>query len=358
MLKFLERIFSKKQRSILGLDIGTDNLKLAEVSLAGAHPELLTAGVLPLNPDSMKDGRITDREEVANQLRQLLALSGAAATNVVVGVGGRGIFVREVLLPAMGEAELREAIKWDMEKYVPYEPNYFYYDYAVTGMTPNETEVKVLLAAASHDIINDLVAVVKEAGLRPVAIEIEPLALCRTLALPAEAMVVDMGGKVSQVSIFRDGKLSVTRTVPIGGQRFTETIMRNLGVDYKEAEHMKLRQPGLLQPLYSIDEPTDLHRDLELAVRDLIREVRRTAEYYQMQNRGAEIDIAVLTGGGMRLDNFAQHFIDQMNMPVVIHEPPVDFAVAAAFDRSYIQDLFPQLAVAIGLAIRGGEQAK
>ena len=356
MLKFLERIFNKKQTSILGLDIGTENLKLAEVSLASDRPELLTSSILPLSPGCMQDGRITDREALTAQVRQLLAVSGAAAQNVVIGIGGRAIFVREVLFPVLEEAELREAIKWDMEKYVPYEPDSFYYDYAVVGKRDSETEMKVLLAAAPNEIIHELVAVVKDAGLRPVAIEIEPLALCRTLELPAEAMVIDMGGKVSQVSVFRDGQLSVTRTIPIGGQRFTETIMRNLGVEYKEAEYMKQRQTGLLQPPFGMSEQTDLHRELELAVRDLTREVRRTAEYYQMKNRGAVIDTVILTGGGMKLDNLMEHFAAQIDLPVTVHQQPVDFSVAAGFDRKYIEDLFPQLAVAIGLAIRGGER--
>ena len=356
MLKFLERIFVKKQTSIIGLDIGTDNVKLAELSLTGNQPELLTAGILPLSPGSMQDGRIIDSEAVTEQVRQLIAMSGAKAQNAVVGIGGRAMFVREVLFPVLEEAELGEAIKWDMEKYVPYEPDSFYYDYAIVGKAEKETEMKVLLAAAPHDVINALVAVVKDAGLRPVAIELEPLALCRILELPAEAMVIDIGGKFSQVSIFRDGQLSVTRTIPIGGQSFTDTIMRNLGVDSKEAEYMKQHQPDLLQLPYGMSEQTDLHRELELAVRDLTREVRRTAEYYQMKNRGAVIDTVILTGGGMKLDNLMEHFAAQIDLPVTVHQQPVDFSVAAGFDRKYIEDLFPQLAVAIGLAIRGGER--
>ena len=124
-----------------------------------------------------------------------------------------------------------------------------------------------------------------------------------------------------------------------------------------KAEYMKQRQPGLLQPPYGMSEQSELHRELELAVRDLTREVRRTAEYYQMQNRGAVIDAAILTGGGMKLDNLVEHFATQIDLPVTVHQQPVDFAVAAGFDRSYIRDLFPQFAVAIGLAIRGGEQS-
>ncbi len=159
MLKTLQRLFSGPKGNSIGIDIGTESVKLAEVSTTGSEPVLLSVGILPMPETIMNDGRIVDSEALAALLRQLVATSGASSREVVIAIGGRTIFAREVLFPVMEQEELKEAIKWDMDKYVPYEPDSFYHDFAIIGKTQNELELKVLLVAAPLDVVDSSVTV-------------------------------------------------------------------------------------------------------------------------------------------------------------------------------------------------------
>lgn len=356
MIKRLQRLFTGHKGNTVGIDIGTESVKLAEVMNKGEHPVLVSTGILPMPTGLIDDGHIVDGEALSGLLRQLLSTSGVSSRDVVLAIGGRTIFAREVLLPVMSEEELREAIKWDMEKYVPYEPESFYYDFAIVGKTRTELEMKVLLVAAPHDVVNPMVSIIKSIGLRPVAVDIEPLALYRTLEEATNSMVIDLGGQISQITVFQQGSPAVTRTIGVGGRRFTEVIMRNLELDYQEAENLKQRQKGLLHRVGWPDEPSALHRQLDLVVGELVREVRRTVEYYQIQNRDAVIDKIFLTGGASKLDNLAQHIAAQLNMPVLLHQPLRTLSSVPALDQDYLNRLFPQLATAIGLALRGGSR--
>lgn len=354
MLKGLQRLFNRRKDNVIGIDIGTDSAKVAEISWRKGVPTLINAGMIPLPTHVVEDSRIVDPESMMEILRNLLSTSETSGKDAVVAVGGRTIFAREVIFPAMTREELREAVKWDMDKYVPYEAGSYYHDFAVVGRGKTELETKVLLVAAPLDTVNSIVSAVKEIGLIPLAVDIEPLALYRTLSSAENSMVIDMGGHVSQVTVFQQGSPAVTRTISLGGRRFTEVIMRVLDLDQSEAERLKQRQSGLLRRVDNSGEPTVLHRQLEMVVDELVREVRRTAEYYQMQNRDAVIDKIFFTGGGAKLDNLTQHVSTQLDIPVLRHNLPTNLDYAASLDKNYVESIFPQLAVAIGLAMRGG----
>lgn len=341
---------------VLGLDIGTGSLKLAEVVRSGGVPVLKSYGVIDFPENAIDDGQITDKAAVADALEKLLSTSGTSCRDVILAVSGRALFVREIVMPIMTAQEIREALKWDLDKYVPYSAENCYFDFAILGHGQSELELKILLVIIPSDQVDELIGLVKEAGLKPAAIDIEPLALYRTLVSAENSMVVDVGAMSSQVTVFQDGSPVITRIIPVGGKRFTEVVMNVLELEYPEAERLKRRQAGLLQRVDIADEAVTLHRQLYILVAEIAREVRRTAEYYQIQNKGAAIDRIILTGGGICLDNFPQHLASMIDAEVVVHNPLAGIEIAASFDKQFTLVLAPQLAVAIGLSLRGIEQ--
>ena len=355
MLKKIEQLLLRKPTNILGIDISSSSIKLAEVSLKKGRPLLRNIAVSELMPGIVAEGKIVDVQAATEVLRKLISTSGITYRDTITAVDGQAIFIREVPFPNMEETEMREAIKWDMENYVPYPPDSYYYDFAVVGPGKNEQEVKVLVVAAQHAIIDPLVEVMRNAGLRPLAIDIEPLALYRTLPEPENSLVIDIGAKMTQLVIFQNSSPTVTRTLPIGGQRFDEIIMNVLGLESSEAESLKQRQNNLLQRLDSHSDFTEVHRQMNLLVEELAREIRRTVEYYQMQNREATIDNFYLAGGSANIDNLAYNLSELLALTVTVHNP-LDFVeVASSFDSNYLNTIAPRLAVAIGLGLRGGD---
>lgn len=352
----LKKFIINKPKSIVGIDIGTSSVKIAEIDYHQSVPLLKSIGTADVNNIIDDDGNILDIRALTDTIRNLITTNGITAKDAIIAINSRKIFVRVIAFPNMTETELREAVKWDSENYVPYAPGSYYYDFSILGPGTTEMETKVLFVAAPHENVNNIVQVIKEVGLRIAAVDIEPLALYRTINGAENSAVIDIGGAMSQVILFQNGVPSVTRTIPIGGQRFTELIMTNLDLEFLEAESLKLRQKGLLRRPDLIEKSTELHQQLVMLVADIARETRRTIEYYQMQNRNAVIDKVVLSGGGAKMDNLSQHLSNFVEMPVVECDPLKLVKYASSFDKNYISELAPQLAVAIGLALRGGDQ--
>lgn len=344
----------KQPVSAVGIDIGSSYVKAAEVAFGHGKTELRAVGLIDLPENIVEEGYITNAPALTEIIRQLIINSGIASREVVVAVSGRSVFVREVILPLMKQEELKEAIKWDMEKYVPYEPGSYYYDFAVVGPGNNELEIKVLLVAALHELVNTLVNVVKQADCKPIAIDIEPLAIYRTLRDADNAMIIDIGTHVSQLMLFQGASPAVSRSIPIGGCSFTEVIMRTLGLDYSEAERLKYCQTCQLKhPDFEGQLPI-VHQQLALLVDELAREVQRTVEYYQVQNREVVIDRLYLTGGGAKLANLPQYIAAKLGgVQVFLHNPLTAVLSSTGLDEHYLQDMALQFAMSIGLAIRG-----
>jgi len=351
--KKIKNFLLKKSSDLIGIDIGTGSIKLVEITWQQGQPVLKNFAIKDLPDNTIEDGRIIDSQQLTQSLSQLLSTTQTSTKNTVVAVGGRVMFAREVIFPAMTMEELGVAIKWDLEKYIPYAPNSYYFDYSIVGKGNTETEIKVLLVAAPIENITNIINIMKSVGLKLVAVDVEPLALYRIFADAEKTMLIDIGALQSQVTVFQNGSPAVIRNIPIGGQNFTNVIMKTMAVDINVAEQIKKQQLILLRE--DVDEYREAKQQLELLVDDFASDIRRTAEYFQQQNRAVMINKVFITGGGAKLGNLVEYLALQLDMSAVMHDPLIKLKIPASFDRTHLSQVAPELSTAIGLALRGGD---
>jgi len=353
MLKKIEQFLTKKSSDLIGIDIGTGSIKLVEIAWQKGEPVLKNFGIIEVPDKTIEDGRIIDTQQLSFTLSQLLATTHTNSKNVVVAIGGRVMFARELIFPKMTIDELREAIKWDVGKYIPYAPGSYYFDFAIVGQGNTEDEIKVLLVASPLENINNIINTIKSAGLTLVAVDVEPLALYRIFDDAEKAMVIDIGAQLSQITVFQNGSPAVIRNIPIGGQNFTQVIMKGLKLDFNEAEKIKHTKAILGQsnggPQY-----IEVQRQMELLINEFALDINRTAEYYQQQNKDVMINKIFITGGGAKLNNLVQSLAARLDMPAVLYDPLAKLKIPGSFDLLHLQKVAPQLGTAIGLALRGG----
>lgn len=251
---------------VVGLDIGTQQIKVVEVRPSKRGLTVTALGIAPTPVGVMQNNIITDPRLMGQTVKQLLRESGITARRVVGSVAGQSaVVVRIIEVPKMTDAELKETMKWEVERHVPFAPSETMIDYQPLdqGM-PDDTNpnMEVLLAVAQQDIINNFVDTVFAAGLDPVAIDIEPLATGRGLLdivngepvkrsmffsameAPYEGgretvAVVNIGASNTDISIFTDGQLAFPRPLPLAGDSLTRAIAEMMGYTLDQAERIK-----------------------------------------------------------------------------------------------------------------------
>ena len=173
--------------SFVGLDIGTQTIKMVEVSGAGSGLRVTALAIENTPPGTVQQGVIADSKALGAAIKQMRVKNGIRATKCVSSVAGAaGMVVRVIEVPKMTPSELAETMKWEVERHIPFaasdvEMSFQKIDNPESDNDPNNPNMEVLLAVAQRDMIAQHIATVTAAGLTPLVIDVEPLAVGRAL---------------------------------------------------------------------------------------------------------------------------------------------------------------------------------
>jgi type IV pilus assembly protein PilM len=262
---------------IVGIDIGTQQIKAVEMRPGKTGLTVSAIGITPTPFGVMQNNVITDPKLMAQAIKQLFRESGITSKKVVGSVAGQSsVVIRIIEVPRMTDAELKETMKWEVERHVPFAPSETIMDYQPLPTNGAQAEgnpnMEVLLAVAQQDIVGNFVDTLFAAGLDPIAVDIEPLACARALLElhdgrpvvrpPASTggfagdpsggygqetvATVNIGASNTDISIFQDGQLVFPRSLPLAGDSLTRAIAEILGYPLEQAERVK-REYGEVQ---------------------------------------------------------------------------------------------------------------
>jgi type IV pilus assembly protein PilM len=250
MMPSLPKIVS--QSAVVGLDIGTRVIKAVEMRSGRQGIEILNIGIQPTPLDSIAGGMVMDARSLGAAVRQCLDAAGIKTRRVISSVSGQtSLVVRPIEVPRMSRSELAETMKWEVERHIPFVASEVIMDYQPLidpeDIPEEQTTMEVLLAVAQEDLINAHLETLRLAKLEPIAIDVEPLAATRaTVDMEADQgtydttiALVNVGATTTDVSIIRNGLLSMARPVPVAGDNLTRAIAEALGVEEEEAERLK-----------------------------------------------------------------------------------------------------------------------
>lgn len=259
---------------LVGIDIGTQQIKIAELrpGKTGLVVSALALGPTPLG--IIQNSIITDPAAMGAAVKQLMRSSGITAKKAVGCIAGQNaVVIRIIEVPRMTDAELKETMKWEVERHVPFAPSETVLDYQpLTPRTPEAASgpnMEVLLAVAQQDAVSNYLDVLFAAGLDPVAIDVEPLAVARAVLdlsggqavvrpqpmlgelpydqSPAETVaVINIGAANTEIAIYQGDQLAFPRSLPLAGDSLTRAIAEAMQYTIDQAEREKCEY-GMVQ---------------------------------------------------------------------------------------------------------------
>lgn len=348
-------------KGAVGLDIGTSAVRAAEIA-GRKEPAILTRfAQIALPPGAVVDGEIADPEAVSAKIKELWRRGGFRIKRVAIGVANQKVVVRQVDLPFMEEAELRGALQFQAQEYIPIPIEDAILDFQILEEFPGEggeRMMRVLLVAAQRDMINTFVSVVQNAGLDPALIDVTPFAALRPLIDRAPSVlderegeaVVDIGGGVTTIVVHEGGAPRFVRTLPAGGSDITKALVASLGVPEEDAEGVKARVG--LTPEGAAPPVEGAGKIIEERAAAFLDEIRGSLDYYQGQPGAARVARVKLTGGGARLPNLAQRLAAVLHLPVEEAQPLAHVKLGRlGLSPEQLVQMSAVAAVAVGLAM-------
>jgi type IV pilus assembly protein PilM len=380
--------------TVVAVDVGHSAIKVAQLS-RGSNPTLLRWSITETPPGAVAGGLIQNRDAVVEALQAAMDAARIDQAEVVTVMTGQTLVLQHLDFPRVREGELRQMVADQITAHVPLPPEEILYDYQLAP-TERDDLSRVLLVATQRDPVTSLVETMREAGLAPTRVDIEPLAAYRavfgqvaaptrpamarrqrrpgrTSAAAAKAegdlaeqaalgqapaaqpieTIVDLGAGTSNVSIYRNGVLQLQRVLRVAGHDLTQAVASAMRVSDDEAEHLK-RAHGL-----ETDSPISFA--INPVAESLFREIRLSLEYYHSRHREVRFGDVMLIGGNARLKGFAEQLQDHLSNHLEgltdvsglrVQMPRSAGRIEAHASTSEAEDPFPVLAVALGLALR------
>jgi type IV pilus assembly protein PilM len=254
----------------------------------------------------------------------------------------------------MSPDDLEQAVKFEVEQYVPVPVNDLYIDYEIINVVESKDgkdgHMDVLMTAAPRAIVDSYIKLFDLLGLEVQAVEASMVSVVRAMLHSGDAqknstLVMDIGSESSDLTIF-DEVIPLTGSVPVGGEHYTKALVNTLGLKPDQATEIKIKfgiaPSGMQQKIFSALEPH---------LQTVVKEAKRVLKYYEERSEKREkVQTLVISGGTASMPGLAEYLQKELGLPLTVANPWKNLTTKKM--QAVSKRDAPMYTTAIGLALR------
>jgi type IV pilus assembly protein PilM len=234
----------------IGVDFGSDSLRMAQVEPADGEYRLVAAASADV-PSPIRQDPSARLNFFADTIRDLLASGNFRGRRAILSLPAASTFIQHLRMPKLEEEDLRKALPWEARGKLPIDPTHAVLRHIVAGEIYQEQEQKneVILMAASRELVNQLLAAAARAKLDVVGMNVEAKAIVdcftqiyrRKSDAEATTCYVDIGSSGTRVVISKGAQILFARSIPIGGEHFNRAVANGLKINLEDARVLRIK---------------------------------------------------------------------------------------------------------------------
>lgn len=339
--------FQQAGKKVLGIDIGTSSVKIAEIVHEKEKMRLSNYAELTVSgPENfIYSGSLKNKDaQIVSIIRELISRAHIEAKDASIAIPSFSSFSTIIELPQMPMEELERTIIYEARKHIPLPLAEVKFDWSVLPFLSKEKTQRILTIAVPNETVEMYSRIVEQLGLALANMEMETFSAARSCApegVDTFAML-DMGARSTNITISQAGMVAVHYNTEVSGFELTRMLSRGLGVDVARAEELK-QQKGL----EGEQEIADLLSNL---LNSIFSEFQRVVQSY-VQQGGAKPSVLVLSGGSSQLKGLAEYAHKTLGMQTIEGDPFHAIEYPAELGDT-LKKLGPGFSVAAGLAMR------
>src|SRR5215207_9598023 len=210
----------------IGVDFGTDCLRMAQVETQGGEPRLVAAASadVPLHVRTDASARI---QFFAETVKDLLNHGNFRGRRAVLALPAAWMYIQHLRLPKLDDSETKKALPWEAAGKIPIDPAAALMRHLVAGEVYQDQEPKneVILMAANRELVNQLLQAATRSRLDVIGMNVEPKAIVdcfghvyrRKADTDVTCCFVDIGSVSSRAIVARGSQILFARVIPVGG---------------------------------------------------------------------------------------------------------------------------------------------
>lgn len=330
-----------KGKRLVGLDIGSYSVKALGIDFNGIDQKVEYLAMSEVDREERQNGRNPD--VLTKLIKSCLAEGRITSKEVVIMVSGAQVFIRRVTMPPMPEEELDEVIPFEVQKYVSLPIDKMAVDYMIVGEKEEDgvNKLDIILVAAPKELVEQELSTVRAAGLKPVAVSVAPFVQWRSFQLGKKTYeenviaLLDIGYEKTTISLLNNGTLEFTRTIKLGGDEVTNSLMSEPLVaeegssrilTYEEAENIK-REYGLSQSTAAGTKTKEgvlieqIPRLMRPFLEKLLSEIRASFDFYMTEFQIPKVEKIIMSGGGAGLKGLKEFMTGDLGIETELADP-------------------------------------
>lgn len=336
-------------KSVWGIDIGQCALKALKLSEVDGKLQVDAFDVVEhervlSEPDVDRDAAV--RKAMAT----FLSRNTVTGDSISISVPGQSSFTRFVKLPPVEPKRIPSIVKFEAEQQIPFQIEEVIWRWQPFH-DPDSPDVEVGIFAMKREDVMQVLGYLGDSELSADIVQMAPLSLYNCLNVDGLAgeqgatLLMDVGADKTDL-IVSDGARLWTRTIQIGGNDFTEALVRSFKLSFAKAENLK-------RTAATSKYARQIFQAMRPVFADLVQEIQRSIGYYTSLHREARFKKLVGLGNGFKLPGL-QKFIEQnLNISVVRIDSFNNLSLAPSVNAASFNENILSFGVAYGLAAQG-----
>jgi len=262
----------------IGVDFGTDGLRMAQVEAADGEFRLVAAASAEV-PAQIRQDPTARLNFFTETVRDRLASGNFRGRRAILSLPAASCFIQHLRMPKLEEEELKKALPWEARGKLPIDPSHALLRHIVAGEVYQDSEQKneVILMAAARELVNQLLGAAAKAKLDIVGMNVEPKALVDCFAhifrrksdAELTTCYVDIGCSGTRAVIARGSQILFARGIPVGGDHFNRAVAGSLRMSLEDAKVLRIKVCSLGAPVQAAGAPEAQSRQVAQAPQSL-----------------------------------------------------------------------------------------
>lgn len=341
-------------KGYIGIDIGSSAIKLSEVVPGSKGAIKVNRYVsVPLPEATFIEDEIHKEDEFVEALLTGLKELNSSYRFACVGISGPNTLIKKLQLPGGDEQEIADQVEWEAEQYLPFPPENGNISYSVIG-TNEGGGVEVIIGAARKEHVSRIKEIVERTKLKVKVCDLSAVAFMNVFEhvmgkniKERTWLLLDIGSQKTSFIIYKNGQLSFFKEIAIGGLAITEEIQRQMGVNFEEAESLKIHGDG------HGNIPEEIVTIINQVLDTLFSEIRRTVEFWVTSTSEEMFDGCMVSGGSSLIPGLSEALEELLETDVEVFNP---FEVMSLneknVDHENLEEISYRGVSAIGLGMR------
>ncbi len=343
--------------TVWGIDIGQCALKAIKLRALDdeqveavafdviEHPKILS------QPDADRD------ELVRAALEKFASRNDWQGDQFIIGVPGQQTFARFCKMPPIDlkkdAKKIHDLVRYEASQQIPFDIDDVVWDYQV--FTSEESpDVEVGIFAMRKELIRKHLDFFSGVGIAPAGVQTVPAALYNFCQFDGQApeegaatVIIDVGAQNTDLIIVEENS-AWTRNIPLGGNSFTEALVRAFKLSFAKAESLK-------RSAATSKYARQIFQAMRPVFGDLVSEIQRSIGFYSSTHRDVELKRVLALGNAFQLPGLQKYLETNLTISAKVTklEKFSKLAANATTNAPQFTENILSFAPAYGLAVQG-----